>query len=31
MFNTVPPFSLQYGGVSLQPPPQLTRSGSFTV
>lgn len=30
-FNTVPPFSLQYGGVSLQPPPQLTRSGSFTV
>ena len=30
-FNTVPPFSLQYGGVSLQPPPQLTRSGNLTV
>ncbi|MPN00229.1 hypothetical protein SDC9_147423 [bioreactor metagenome] len=29
-FSTVPPFSLQYGGVSDQPPPQLTRRGSFT-
>ena len=30
-FNTVPPFSLQYGGVSLQPPPKFTLSGNLTT
>ena len=29
-FSTVPPFSLQYGGVSDHPPPKFTRSGSLT-
>ena len=27
--RTVPPCSLQYGGVSDQPPPQFTRTGRF--
>ena len=31
IFRTVPPHSLQYGGVSLHPPPQFTRRGSSTV
>ena len=30
-FNTLPPFSLQYGGVSDHPPPKLTLIGISTV
>ena len=30
-FITVPPFSLQYGGVSDQPPPKLTLTGKLAT
>ena len=30
-FNTVPPYSIQYGGVSLHPPPQFTRTGRRVI